>query len=175
MDELNPNETPAVGADGFLTAPAGDAPAGADSVSVEPPQRRGPGRPRKDASASAAPKTEKPGAPKSASAKPQKRGEKMTQEKLGLLGKQLVGLHIMAARMSGIPELEISPPEGDILANGIAAVAEEYGLSLDGKTGAALSLLGACAMIYAPRFIMVQQRVRRAQSTVVDANGNTVQ
>lgn len=173
-DELHTPETPTLGADGFLQSTAGDS-GSTETVASEPPKKRGPGRPRKDGASSGAPPTERPGAAKTAPNKPQKRGEKMTQEKITLLGKQLVGLHIMAARMSGIPELEIHAPEGEILAHGIAAVAEEYGLSLDGKTGAALSLLGACAMIYAPRFIQVQQRIRRAQSTVVDANGNTVQ
>lgn len=153
---------------GFLATPPGDSTPQTEQVESTPPKKRGPGRPRKDGT-SGAPAKETPGAAKAAPNKPQKRGEKMSAEKRGILGKQLVGLHVMASHMTGLPELQITPQEGDILADGIAAVAEEYGLSLDGKTGAALSLLGACAMIYAPRFFAVQSRMRAqaAQDAVI--------
>lgn len=166
-DENALHNTPAVGDDGFLKVdPAAESP----PVS-EPPKKRGPGRPRKDGSTLNA---EVPGAAKPSSAKPQKRGPKMSSDQLAVLSRQLVGLHIMAASMSGIGELQITPDEGTILASGISAVAEEYGLSLDGKTGAALQLFGACAMIYAPRFIHFQSRVRAARNNVVDVPSNPV-
>jgi hypothetical protein len=68
------------------------------------------------------------------------------------------GLHLIAARMTGLPELELSQAEALALAESVAAVAREYNLALDGKTSATLQLLAACVMIYAPRFVAVRQR-----------------
>jgi len=75
------------------------------------------------------------------------------------LGKQIKGLHAMAAIVTGIPELMIDEQEGELLANALNAVAEEYGLSISGKTGAAIQLFGACAMIYAPRLLLLKKRI----------------
>jgi hypothetical protein len=141
-----------------------------ETVEIQPPQRRGPGRPRKDGSAPPnGPKTEKPGSPKAAAEKPSRRGAKMSAEAVSTLAKQIQGMHAMAAMMTGMGILQISDQEAGLLANGISAVAEEYGLALDGKTGAALQLFGAAAMVYAPRIIHIQKAKAAAQSNIVDA------
>lgn len=137
-------------------------------LNIDPPQRRGPGRPRKDGSTPPGPKTEKPGAPRAAESKPQKRGAKMSAEAVSTLAKQIEGMHAMAAMMTGIPILQISSAEAQLLAGGISAVAEEYGLALDGKTGAALQLFGATAMVYAPRIIQIQKMKAAARANIVD-------
>lgn len=150
------------------------APAGAgladETVQVSPPEvRRGPGRPRKDAAAPPGPKAEKPGAAKSAESKPQKRGAKMSAEAVSTLAKQIQGMHAMAAMMTGIGLLQITADESSLLATGLSAVAEEYGLALDGKTGAALQLFGAAAMVYAPRILAIQKAKAAARANTVDA------
>lgn len=82
------------------------------------------------------------------------------------LAQQLVGVHQIVAMVSGIPEVQINEQEASHLAKGITAVCEVYDLSLDGKTGAALQLVAAAAMIYGPRIWAFTARVKseRAQS-----------
>jgi hypothetical protein len=139
-----------------------------ETVEIQPPQRRGPGRPRKDGSSPPGPKTEKPGAPKAATEKPGKRSAKMSAEATANLAKQIQGMHAMAAMMTGIGIFQINDMEASLLANGISAVAEEYGLALDGKTGAALQLFGAAAMVYAPRILAIQKAKAAARNNIVD-------
>lgn len=153
---------PSLDANGFLAGES--APLEAPITSEPPKPRRG--RPPKNPDLAG----EKPGQPKTAQAKPVKRGQKMTQEQMTLLARQLAGLHLMAASITKVGELQISDSDSQVLAQGISAVAEEYGLALDGKTGAALQLFGACAMIYVPRFIMFKQRMAiQARTGVSDA------
>lgn len=87
----------------------------------------------------------------------QTRRPRKPQVDIGLLAKQLKGIHELAANLLPIrtPEgkflLALSDIEATQLAEGVAAVAKEYDLSLDGKTGAAIQLLSAAVMIYGPR------------------------
>lgn len=140
----------------------------------EPVRRRGPGRPRKDASASAPVSptvTPIPAGSDKPRAKPGRKPKKraITDDEKTALGKQIVGLHLIASVTFGIPELAIQPQEGELMASAIVNVAEEYGLSLGGKTGAAIQLIGTAAMIYMPRYFAMQQRVKQAhESTGVE-------
>lgn len=117
---------------------------------TEPKRRRG--RPPKDAGATTGERKEGP--KKTASRK---------AEDTDALAHQLVGLHQFAALATGLQELVISEKEGQMLAKGVNAVADEYGLSLSGKTGAALQLIAAAAMIYVPRGLMIKARVEKAR------------
>lgn len=131
-----------------------------------PPVRRGRGRPPKNPGAT--PNKETPGAaPKRG--RPAGASKKVYSiDEIQLLGKQLVGIHQMAAMMTQIPEAQISDPEGLMMAQSIVNVANQYDLELDGKTGAMIQLLATAAMIYAPRVIMVKRRMsEQAQSGVV--------
>lgn len=138
------------------------------NLGSEPIRRRGPGRPRKDGSIGApvppAATTIPPGADK-LKAKPGRKPKKVvvTDAEKTALGKQIVGLHLIASMTFGIPELVIQEAEGELLASAIVNVAEEYGLSLGGKTGAAIQLVGTAAMIYLPRYFAMQNRVTHAQ------------
>lgn len=101
----------------------------------------------------------------------------------GELAKQVQGLHHLAALATGIPEFVLQPQEAEMLAQGISAVCDEYGLSLSGKTGAAVQLLAAAAMVYAPRVAIIGARIKQnreaanmkraaeAAGTVVDGAG----
>ena len=55
-----------------------------------------------------------------------------------------------------------------MLADGIAAVSREYGLSMDGKTGAALQLIAAAAIVYAPRFKAINNRAMQAANQATE-------
>jgi hypothetical protein len=74
------------------------------------------------------------------------------------LAKQLQGVHVMIAMMTQSPEMQLSEPESLELAKAVSGVCAEYNLSLNGKTGAMIQLLGAGAMIYLPRLVMIKQR-----------------
>lgn len=113
----------------------------------EAPKSRGRGRP--------------PGSgTKSTAEKPKKSAGKKAED-IDAFAKQLQGIHVMIAMVSGVKEMAIDAQEAKMLANGINAVAEEYGLEMDGKTGAAFQLLGAAALIYGPRALAVNARVRK--------------
>lgn len=91
--------------------------------------------------------------------KPSKNSKRVTATDAKALARQLVGLHQLGVLVSGIPEVAIDLDEGEILAVGIVAVCDEYDLSIDGKTGAALNLLGACAMVYGKRIFQINARM----------------
>jgi hypothetical protein len=80
------------------------------------------------------------------------------------LGKQITGLHQLAALATGIPELVISEKEGQVLGAAMANVAQEYGLSLDGKTGALLQLVAACGMVYVPKYFQLRGRIAQVKA-----------
>lgn len=125
-----------------------------------PAKRRG--RPPKN------PPGETPTPVDGASAAPaKKRGrppKAISHESRGMMARQLAGLHLIAAGALGIPELQLAESEAESLAQGIAAVCDEYGLSLSGKTGAALQLFAAAAMVYAPRFFAVKARIEKTKA-----------
>jgi hypothetical protein len=135
----------------------------ADAVEISAPKKRG--RPPKNppADGNAKPVTDDG---KGTTSKPGRRKGKVsfTGEDIKTLGKQIVGLHKLAYLATGIPELEISEQEGDLLGGALATVAQEYDLELSGKTGAMLQLVAACGMIYVPRFIALQKRVAIAKA-----------
>lgn len=108
-----------------------------------------------------------PGSGKKAAGAGPSSGPKRTASKraddISAMAKQIEGLHKFAAIATGIPEAVISSTEAEMLATALNAVAEEYGLSLGGKTGAALQLFGAAAMVYVPRVLSVKARAEKAR------------
>jgi len=134
-----------------------------DTPQNEPPVKRGRGRP-----SNAEKKLIAEGVPHAsasqATPKPtrQKKAAKSGEE-IAALGKQLAGIHQMAAMLTGMPELAIHEQEGVMLAGGILGVADQYDLSIDGKTGAALQLLAAAAMVYGPRLMQINARMKQAK------------
>lgn len=94
------------------------------------------------------------------------------------LGKQLVGIHQLAAMLTGVTELALSDPEGEQLGQAIAGVCEQYNLSIDGKTGAFLGLIGTAAVIYGPRYFafnarMAYMRAQQSQQPIQTPGGYT--
>ena len=134
----------------------------APTPEVSPPVKRGRGRPPKNPQASNGAGNEIPGnaAPVAKRGRPPSKLKGLSIEAQANLAKQIQGLHFIAATATGLPELQISDQEAAMLADGIAAVSREYGLSMDGKTGAALQLIAAAAIVYAPRFKAINNRAR---------------
>lgn len=94
------------------------------------------------------------------------------------LAKQLEGIHLMVASITKLNELCISDTESMMLAQSLQTMSAEYNLSLDGKTGATIQLVATCAMIYVPRVIVINNKIKQAQhnrnvvSLVPDVNGD---
>lgn len=92
------------------------------------------------------------------------------------VAKQIQGLHMLAAHATGLSELQISEGESVLLADAVVNMSSEYGLELSGKTGAALQLFAACAMVYLPRFSVINAKMKakkreKEQQTIIE-NGN---
>lgn len=97
--------------------------------------------------------------------KPRKKTPRPDSNKLA---SQIMGLHIVAARATGINELMLSDAESIMLAESIITISEEYGLSMSGKTGALIQLAGTLAIIYGPRYIAFQEKRRAENATPVN-------
>ncbi len=97
---------------------------------------------------------------------PKKRRPKSKNEELdtAALAKKLQGWHQLAAMLLRTPELVLEDDEAEMLVNDVAALTREYGISLTGKTAAWLGLAGSLAMIYAPRALIVAQKIQAAKA-----------
>lgn len=80
------------------------------------------------------------------------------------LGKQIMGIHQMLSLVTGFPELAITDGEGKMLAEACISVADEYGLAITGKAGAAIQLFAACSLVYGPRAIAINTRIREQRA-----------
>lgn len=149
-----------------------------ESPDVTAPTKRGRGRPSNASKAAAAAAGAGATPVGESGPRPTKRGRKgapsYDQAARLALANQVKGLHELAAMGTGIPEFRLADQEAILLADAMANVSEQYGLSLSGKTGALVQMAAACAMIYAPRFAMVQQRVRATKAKTVEGNDVTL-
>lgn len=84
-----------------------------------------------------------------------------TQEQVSTLANQIVGVHMIISKVTGLPEMIIAPNEGEALAKSVTMVMEEYGFEISGKTGAAIQLFATAAMVYAPRIFAINARAKR--------------
>lgn len=161
-------EAPVPAAD---SAPVSPPPA-AEPVSTSPPEKRGRGRPPKNTSdaPNAVPDT---GAPPKRGRPSKKKAEPLDAN---LLAQQMQGLHLIAVKITGMPELMLEDAEALMLSNAVVAVCDEYGLSMSGKTGALIQLLAVAGIVYIPRLVKVKARVAhmKAEKGVV-LHGNAAQ
>lgn len=104
-------------------------------------------------------------APAAKPARKSKASQAVTAEKLG---NQLVGLHALVAALTGLPEAQLNPAEGEQLGGAILAICEEYDLKVDGKTGAFLQLGAAMAMIYGPRYFGFKFRIAQERQNAAN-------
>lgn len=170
------NETPETSVldeDGFLAtdAPVVDAPSIETGTPAEPPKKRG-RKSNAERERMAAESIESGGqaAPKASASKASAKRTKYSPTDMGAMAQQLIGLHQMAAMITGIGELQLQGPEAVMLAGAIIRVSEEYDLSIDGKTGALIQILGTAAMIYVPRLGAITQRARQHKANKAQAN-----
>lgn len=155
-------ETPVVAA--AVETPVVETPSEVETPTIEAPTvRRGRGRPK--GSGGAAPVSPSAAGAAATKAKPgrPKKNARVSVD-ASALAKQIQGLHAIAALGTGIPEFNLQDSEAEMLGQAVSAVCEEYDLSLSGKTGAALQLLAAAAMVYAPRVMMIKARVALANA-----------
>jgi hypothetical protein len=131
---------------------------------IEPPTKRGPGRPKKSEAAAPVSPSLDAQTPAAAKGKPGRKPKASKKMEPDALARQVEGLHQLMALALGVPELALQSQEAAMLGGAIAAVCDEYDLSLSGKTGALLQLAAAAAMVYGPRFVAVGQRVKQAQA-----------
>lgn len=153
------------GGDESAPPAAGPAPLALESTDAAPPEaeRRRPGRPKGSGSkATESLLHEAVGggaAPGAASKAPRsKTGPKKGMD-AATMGTQIVGIHQLAVMFTGIGELLITPEEGRNLADAVVGVCSEYDLNIDGKTGAAIQLFAALAVVYTPRIMQIRYRV----------------
>lgn len=137
------------------------APNDAPEIQAATPRRRGrPSKAESEARAASEPGETKADAPKAARPRNSKKAADAGLD-IESLAKQLAGIHVIASMVTQSPELQLSEAESRELAKGVVAVCEQYNLQISGKTGAALQLLGAAAMVYLPRLAAI--RARKAQ------------
>lgn len=131
-----------------------------ENPTTEAPKKRG----RPKGSTNAKPNSEQP-----------RKSANRQAADVAAFGQQLVGIHKLVAMATSLPIMQIDDTEGLMLAKGINAVAEEYGIAMTGKMGAALQLFGAAAMVYAPRAIVIMAQMKaakQAQANIVDVPVN---
>lgn len=155
---------------------AGDSvtppPATAPEAGTVPPKRRG----RPPGSGKKSPLDEKPVESTSAGDTGPKRGRprkapEYDGESRARFAKQVAGIHMMAAHLTGFGELQISDAESVMLGDAIINMSLEYGLAMSGKTGAALQLLAAASVIYIPRLMVIDKKIsesKRASEVVIN-------
>lgn len=71
---------------------------------------------------------------------------------------QIIGIHKMISMLPGMEVFAIQENEAQILAEGMQGIADEYGVTMSGKTGATLNMVAALAMVYGPRGYMLYQQ-----------------
>jgi hypothetical protein len=143
--------------------PAGPASATPPPSETPPPRRRG--RPFGSRSRNAA-LTETPvGDPPTGTppeVEPQRRKRRSKAIDKDALAKQLIGVHMIAAKLTQLPFVQIDENESRMLADAIENVAREYDLELSGRTGAFIQLIAVSAVVYGPRVMEFQKLKRRA-------------
>lgn len=83
------------------------------------------------------------------------------------LAKQIFGAHQICGLMTGLPELALTEPESEALAEAIIGIAPYYDLSLAPKTLAHIQLVTTVIMIYGPKVYAVYVRAKMEQKSGV--------
>lgn len=90
-------------------------------------------------------------------------GTRKTVDK-SALAKQLLFAHAVAAQITKIPDIAIDSGEADILSGAITNLMIEYDIALSGKTAAMMGMLGAVAIVYGPRVVLITDKIKRAKA-----------
>jgi hypothetical protein len=79
-----------------------------------------------------------------------------------MLARKIQGVHQMAEDFTGLP-LSITADEATELAKAIGDASKEFNVVIGGKTAAILNLAATCAMIYAPKVIVIYAAIKMQQ------------
>jgi hypothetical protein len=172
-ENINGHAATSTDADGFLQtetpivdAPRVETPDVAPNVEAQGPKKRG-RKSNAEKARIAAEAIEAGGeAPKQTAAPKARKKAAYSDADIGVMAKQLVGLHHIGAMMTGMQELIISEQEATMLSAAIVNVSQQYDLAIDGKTGAMIQILGTAAMIYVPRVMSISQKAKARKANV---------
>lgn len=100
------------------------------------------------------------------------------------LAKQVMEAHVMVAKWTRQPKLNVDETEARILASAIEAFFREFDIEISGKSGAITQVIYALFMVYGPRlpaFQEVLERMKRqarggpvtVEGTATEVNGAT--
>lgn len=109
-------------------------------------------------------------------AEPKRRKAKgAAKDKAATWTTQIQGFYGIAAAVTGVPFLAISPDEAKQLANAAVAVSEEYDFEVAGKYAAIGGLVIALAMVNVPRALMFRQHMMMVRSSKIAPGPEAVQ
>lgn len=80
------------------------------------------------------------------------------------LSKQLLFAHAVAAKITGIDDIAIDAGEAEILSSSIATLMQEYDIALSGKTAAMLGMIGSLAIVYGPRIVLINEKIKQTKA-----------
>lgn len=98
--------------------------------------------------------------------------KKENEDLVGLLSKTLYAVHLGIAGVSQVPECKITEQEADSLAECFGRLQEAYGVNVDPRTAALVSLGSTMAAIYGPRYVIYQMRTNAPKENTGGAPGN---
>ena len=88
-----------------------------------------------------------------------------------VIANQLLGVHAIAAKVTGIRELELSAPEAGMLATQISEVASLYDIPVNDKIMAWVGLLSVAVVVYSPRLVAIRaRRIKEEQEAMRQAH-----
>jgi hypothetical protein len=76
----------------------------------------------------------------------------------------LIGIHAFGASITGVEELEIDEAEGKKLGDAVTQLSSIYGHTISPKTAAWVNFASACGVIYGPRFIAYNARMKNEKA-----------
>lgn len=79
------------------------------------------------------------------------------------LGQKIVGVHKIAAVMTGLQEIAISDVEGEQLAKAVIELTRYYNFAPQGPLVAWINLAGVAGMIYVPRLVVIGAKKAKAK------------
>lgn len=86
------------------------------------------------------------------------------------IAEMLVGVHSLLSFLTTFPDLAIDKDEGLILAKGIAGIAEQYKVKIDGKASAFMGFIYAIAVVYGPRAILISKQIKERNNVRPDVS-----
>lgn len=136
---------------------------GSPPPSAAVPPKRGPGRPRKDQTAGAAPIGETPIGADTGAKRGRPKKERVELDKAAV-ARQLIGSHMMMGSMLGLPELLLTEKQAEQMAEALCDFSREYDWDPDPKVMASVNLIATAGFVYVPKVIAIAKRVKETKA-----------